>query len=198
LGINFTLSIAFGSSIKNMINTDLASYGIGSDEFLEIANMSSNLLSLWISKVDYDLKEELILPVFLQETGKFIISDLVKDKGESEQFLAEVKNAKDISEVEKKFLSLTTSSVTASIFKKWNLNENLINSIEFVDELDKCPEKYKQNAQILHVVKTICNITDPFSDENVELGVAKAKQFGLAVSPLQKAIEKIQDRMLDA
>lgn len=198
LGINFTLSIAFGSSIKNMIDTDLGAYGIGSDEFLEIANMGSNLLSLWVSKIDYDLKEELLLPVFLQETGKFIISDIIKEQGKKDAFMSAVKSAEDISKVEKEYLAITTSSVTASIFKKWNLNENLINAIEYVDNIDECPEKYLQRAQILSVVKTICNVTNPLSDKNVELGLAKAKAYGLDTHSLSKAIEKMQDRLLDA
>lgn len=198
LGINFTLSIAFGSSIKNMIDTDLGAYGIGSDDFLDMANMGSNLLSLWVSKIDYDLKEELLLPVFLQETGKFIISDIIKEQGKKDAFLAAARSAEDVSKVEKEYLAITTSSVTASIFKKWNLNESLINAIEFVDNIEACPEKYLKKAQILNVVKTICNVTDPLSDKNVALGVAKAKKFGLDTNSLQKAIEKMQDRMLDA
>lgn len=197
LGINFTLSIAFGSSIKNMIDTDLAAYGIGSDDFLDLANMGSNLLSLWISKVDYDLKEELLLPVFLQETGKFIISDIVKEQGKKDEFHAKVTASEDIAKVEKEYLAITTSSVTASIFKKWNLNENLINSIEFVDSLESCPEKYLKKAQILNVIKTVCNVVDPLSDKNIEIGLEKARRFGLDTAALQKAIEKMQDRMLD-
>jgi len=85
LGVNFTLSIAFGSAIKNALDVDLKAYGMTADDFMKIANMSSNLLSLWIGKTDNDLKEQLVLPVFLLETGRFILSGLaIEEKIDSE------------------------------------------------------------------------------------------------------------------
>jgi len=197
LGINFTLSIAFGSAIKNALDTNLKAYGIGSDDFMRISNMSSNLISQWISKVDFDLKEELLLPVFLQETGKFILSDLANEQGKADEFLDAIKASKDIAAVEKEFFGTTTSAITAAIFKHWKLSDNLINMIEFVDDLDNCPDAQKYSAQILNVAKTACNVLDPLSDESAAQAIEKAKSFGLDTAPLSKAIEKMQDRMLD-
>ena len=197
LGVNFTLSIAFGSAIKNSLDTDLKAYGLHSDDFMRISNMASNLASLWISKVDFDLKEELLLPVFLQETGKFIISDLAKDKGNTEDFFAKVQNSDDIAKTEMEFYNVTTSEVTAAIFKHWKLSDKLIGMIEHVDDIDNCPEKYKKEAQILCVVKTACNIINPLNDKACDDAIALATKFGLSVSPLKKAIEKMQDRLLD-
>ena len=93
LGVNFTISIALGSVIQNPLNTNLTSYGISSDDFMKISNMASTLVGLWVSKIDFNLKEELLLPAFLQETGKFIISDIINEEGKSEQFLAALKKA---------------------------------------------------------------------------------------------------------
>jgi HD-like signal output (HDOD) protein len=197
LGINFTISIALGSSIQNLINTNLSAYGISSDDFMRVSNLASNLINNWL-KSDFDLKEELVLPAFLQETGKFIVSDLISEDGKEHEFLSAVKNSDDIAEVEKEYLNgYSTASITASIFEKWNLNENLVNSIKYVDTLDETPSKFIKNNQILHVVKTICNVTDPFSDKNIALGVAKAQEFGLDVKALEKAVEIISDRLLE-
>lgn len=57
--------------------------------------------------------------------------------------------------------------------------------------------KIPKKAQILNVVRTICNVTDPFSDKNIQLGIDKAKKFGLNIDALEKAIDKMQDRILD-
>ena len=197
LGVNFTLSIAFGSAIKNALDTNLGAYGIGSDDFMRVSNMSSNLISQWIGKVDYNLKEELLLPVFLQETGKFILSDLAHEEGITDKFFNEVKSADDVAEIERKYFNVTTSQVTASIFKHWKLSDKLIGMIEFVDDIENAPAQYLKDAQILNVAKTACNVTDPFSDKNVELAMEKAKAFGLDTKSLEKAIEKMQDRILD-
>lgn len=197
LGVNFTLSIAFGSAIKNALDTNLGAYGIGSEDFMRVSNLASNLIAQWIGKIDYNLKEELLLPVFLQETGKFILSDLIHEEGKTDEFLNAVKNSDDIAKVEKEYFNVTTSQVTASIFKHWKLSDKLIGMIEFVDDIENSPQTYKKEAQILNIAKTACNVTDPFSDKYIELALEKANKFGLDIKSLETAIEKMQDRILD-
>jgi HD-like signal output (HDOD) protein len=197
LGVNFTLSIAFGSAIKNSLDTDLKAYDVHSDEFMRVANMASNLISLWISRVDFNLKEELLLPVFLQETGKFIVSDIAKEEHSVDKFLGNIKSGKNIAGVEEEFFETTTSKVTAAIFKHWKLSPKLVAMIEFVDDIEHCPEEYKEEAQILHVAKIACNILDPLNEKSCEEAIEKATTFGLPVTPLKKAIQKMQDRLLD-
>jgi HD-like signal output (HDOD) protein len=196
LGVNFTLSIAFGSAIKNSLDTNLTAYNIDSEEFMRIANMSSNLISLWIGKVDFDLKEELLLPTFLQETGKFIISDLAHEQNQTQPFLSKLKY-NNISQTEMEFFDITTSRVTASVFRHWKLSSNLIDMIEYVDDIDNCPDDYKIKAQILNIAKLTCNVKDPMCDEACDEAIKKASEFGLNTGALQKAIEKMQDRILD-
>ena len=60
LGINFTISIAIGGTVQNLLMTSLAPYEINSDDFMRASNISSSLASLWLSKVDFELKEEII------------------------------------------------------------------------------------------------------------------------------------------
>jgi HD-like signal output (HDOD) protein len=195
LGINFTLSIAFSTSIKNAIKTDLVAYDVSSDAFFEINNMSSSLLLSWVSQFDQELKEELLLPAFLQETGKFLISDLIVEQNKKENFLLDLQTSSDIACVERKYLLTTTSEVTAAIFKKWNLNEKLINSIEFVDNVELCPPKYLVQTQILHVLKTLCNIKNPLSPKSILLGLEKAKNFGFEPIFLENAIHYVQTKL---
>jgi len=198
LGINFTLSIAFGSAIKNAFDTDLGAYNINADGFLRIANMSSNLLSTWLGRIDNELKEELLLPVFLLETGRFVLSSVAVENGKKDSFLKDIQaDPTNISKIEKEYFNATSTEVTSSIFKYWNLSEKLINIIEYTDNLDKCPEQYLKDAQVLNVVKTICNVCDPLDDKFVALGIAKAEEFNLDTKFLEKAIEKMQDRMLE-
>jgi HD-like signal output (HDOD) protein len=195
LGINFTLSIAFSTSIKNAIKTDLVAYDVSSDDFFEINNMSSSLLLSWVSQFDSKLKDELLLPAFLQETGKFLISDLIVEQNKQESFLLDLQTSSDIASVEKKYLLTTTSEITAAIFRKWNLNEKLINTIEFVDNLEVCPAQYLVHTQILHVLKTLCNIKNPLSPKSILQGLEKAKEFGFEPMLLENAIHYVQTKL---
>ena len=197
LGINFTLSLAFGYTIKQTLDTNLKAYGISSQEFIQISSISSILTNQWVSKIDLKLKEKLLLPTFLQDVGMFILSNLANEQGKTEQFYTEIKSGKDMAEVEMTFFGTTTSFVTADIFRHWNLSDKLINMIEFVDDLDNCPDEYKYEVQILNVIKTACNISDPLNEKSIAKAIEKANFFNLDTDLLNKSIEKIQDRMLD-
>lgn len=197
LGINFTISIAIGGTVQNLLKTNLSVYGINSDDFMRASNLSTTLASLWLSRVSFDLKEELVLPALLQEAGKFILADLIDTNDKTEEFKTLVASGKTFAQAEKDIVGVTTSQITAAIFKHWKLSETLINTIEFVDDLEKCDETYKEKTEILDVLKTICLITDPMSDNNIEKGIAKAKAYGLDTKYLSLAIDKLQDRLLD-
>ncbi len=198
LGVNFTLSIAFGSAIKNALDTDLGAYGMTANKFMSLANLSSNLLKEWMKRVDNNLKEELMLPIFLLQTGRFVLSGIAIEEKFADKFFTKIKKTpSEISDVEREYFNVTSTQVTSSIFRHWNLSDSLVDMINFTDDLENCPEKYKKEAQILNVVNTICNVTDPLSVEFADAGLAKAKKFGLDTKFLEKAIETMQDRLLE-
>ena len=197
LGINFTISIAIGGTVQNLLNTNLEPYGISSDDFMRASNLSSTLASLWLSRVDVDLKDELLLPVLLQEAGKFILADIITSEKKTEEFKVLLSTGSTLCVAEKEIVGLSTSEITAKIFRHWKLSENLIELIEFVDDISKCSDEIKQKAQILDVIKTACDISNPLSDESADKAIAKATAYGLDVKALKNAIEKLQDRLLD-
>jgi HD-like signal output (HDOD) protein len=197
LGINFTISIAIGGTVQNLLMADLKPYGINSDDFMRASNLSSTLTNLWVSKVDYDLKEELLLPALLQEAGKFILADLVISEKKEEEFKNRIALGEDVATVEREIIGSTTSEITAKIFRHWKLSDNLIDIIELVDDIEKCKANVKQKSQILDVIKTACSVEDPLSDDNCSKAIAKATKYGLNVKVLEKALETLQDRLLD-
>ena len=197
LGINFTISIAIGGTIQNLLKTNLSVYGINSDDFMNASNLATTLTSLWLNKVSLDLKEELVLPALLQEAGKFVLADMIETNGKVEEFKELISSGKTITQAEKELTGMTSSEITAKIFKHWKLSNNLVNTIEHVDELDKCDLEYLDRSRILNVIKTICDVTDPLSEANIAKGLEKAKSYGLDIEPLQSSIDKLQERLLD-
>jgi HD-like signal output (HDOD) protein len=164
---------------------------------MRASNISSTLASLWLSKVDIELKEEIILPALLQEIGKFILSDLLISEEKSEEFKNKIISGVSIENAERDLLGFTTSEITAKIFKYWKLSDNLIDMIEHVDNISKVSSGYRTKTQILDVIKTACSVSSPLSDESVEKAISKATQYGLDTKTLKKAIETLQDRLLD-
>lgn len=197
LGINFTISIAIGGTVQNLLMTNLEPYGINSDDFMRASNISSTLANLWLSKIDVDLKEEMLLPALLQETGKFVLADLILNEKKADLFKSKIASGESVESVEKELIGSTTSQITAQIFKHWKLSDNLINMIENVDDISKASDNYKRKSQILDVIKTACNISEPLSDASIDRALKKATAYGFDAAVLKNAIQALQDRLLN-
>ncbi len=195
LGVNFTISIALGSIIQDLVRSDLSAYGVGIDDFMFSSNLASNVVNTWVSKFSSDLKEELFLPAFLQETGKFIIAEVIKTNKQQKKFLNQLEVTKNTALVEKEFLGFSCARITANIFKHWNLSHNLIFSIGFVEDLENCPKEYIQKVQILEIIKILCDIRSPLSAQNIHRAVNKANEYGFDTKLLLQAIESIKFKL---
>ncbi len=192
LGVNFTISIALGSIIQKLVKTDLAAYGISTDDYMYSSSLATSLVNAWVSKINFDLKEELLLPAFLQEVGKFIISEIIEEREQKKEFTEKLKVMNNTSLTEEELIGFSCARITANIFKHWKLSHNLIFSIGFVGDLENCPQEYIQKVQILEIIKIICDVRNPFSDENIQKGLTKAKEYGFDIEILTQAIDSIK------
>lgn len=194
LGVNFTISLALGSAIKNLIETSLEPYGADADKFLEVAAQAIVMASKWATEIDMDLRDRLLLPTFLLETGKFIIARIIKEKGLSDQFYADVKDAVDIASVEKKYIGASTSMITAAIFQKWGLSETLINDIKYVDEPSHTDNNSLVISEIIHTVNKVCNIVHPFKEEAIKSAIEYARYISLKPIELEQIIADMREK----
>lgn len=196
LGINFTISVAISTSSQKLLISSLSPYGLSNDDFMKASNIALALTNLWLNKVDPELKDKLLLPALLQDIGKYIISDvLILNNKESDFYKKVLENLKSLQEIEKDFFEFSSSYVTAHIFKHWNLSQELINTIEFVDDVEKSPIEYKQKAMILDVIKTASNIKEPLSEKSINMAIKKAKEYKLNDKALIEVINTLKTRL---
>lgn len=196
LGINFTISVAISTSSQKLLISSLSPYGLSNDDFMKASNIALSLTNLWLNKVNPELKDKLLLPALLQDIGKYIISDvLILNNKESDFYKKVLENLKSLQEIEKDFFEFSSSYVTAHIFKHWNFSQELINTIEFVDDVEKSPIEYKQKAMILDVIKTASNIKEPLSEKSINMAIKKAKEYKLNDKALIEAINTLKTRL---
>lgn len=199
IGVNFTLSIAFGSAIKSNLNTDLGCYTINTDQFLELSSMRINLLNRWFKSTDPKLLNELLLPAFLQDAGEFIIADLASEMNVKDKFSNDIQaNPSEIAKYEKQYFEASASKITSMIFKRWKLDDNLVNYIENIEDLKLEENNQLIHSQVLQIASILTNPIDPLGDACVEKALALAKGYKLNTRHLEKSIEMMQDRLLDA
>ena len=192
LGINFTISIAIGSAIQNTINSNLLAYAVKNEDFLFCSALASNIINTWVSNINFDLKNELLLPAFLQEAGKFIISQVIQKNRRTEEFLVELEETKDTTFCEKKYTGYSCARITANIFKQWNISPNIIIPIAFTDDIESCPLEFKEKAQILEIIKILCDIRYPLSDENIHKALEKVALYNFDVEHFLNSIDIVK------
>lgn len=195
LGVNFTISLALGSAIKNLVETSLEPYGADSEKFLETAGQAIVMASKLANEIDPDLRDRLLLPTFLLETGKFIISRVIKERDQMTEFYEEVKVSTNIAEVEKKYIGVSTSIVTAAMFEKWGLSQTLIDDIRYVDEPLNPENKSLLVSQIIHIANKVCNIVHPFKEESIKEAIEYASANNLKPDELEKIINDMKAKL---
>lgn len=83
---------------------------------------------LWLPNVNRTLKDEILLGALLQESGKFILSEIVLNRFLKEEFIKKIEAGTSVVEVEE-FLGVTVKNNSGN-FKYWKLSDNLIKMIE--------------------------------------------------------------------
>ena len=191
LGIDFTISIAVGCAIQNTISSNLFAYAVKNEDFIFISALATNIVNIWVPNINYDLKNQLLLPAFLQEVGKFIISEVIQKNRKTEEFLLDLEETKDTTFCEKKYTGYSCARITANIFKQWNFSHTLIIPIAFTDDIESCPAEFKIKAQILEIIKILCDIRYPLSDRNIDKALKKVALYHFDVEHFLNSIDVI-------
>jgi len=195
LGINFTCSIAFGTVIKNSFEISFDAYKLSADEFMELSSLSTNILHQWLKSTNQELLQDLLFPVFLSNIGMFILSDVAKTYGYTNQFYNLIqKDYTNISKIEKKMFDVTSAQITALLFKQWNLSNKIINAIKYADDIDKCDKLYLEKNKIL---KILTNPIHPLDDKSITQALSLSDKYNFDTKNLKKAIETMQLRLLN-
>jgi HD-like signal output (HDOD) protein len=193
-GMSMTRSIALGNSVRKLLNVDMKPYGVTSDRFAEISTLQATLMLKWYNKIDRQKADKLYLAAFLQETGKILISSDVIQEDESVSFYSEIELSNNIAQVEKAYVEVTSSEVTAEVFSHWGFDEEFVEMIKYADNPDAAPEEIYEYSMALNIVKTIIPINAPFSEQAINFGLRKARDAGYE----HEILEDVIDEMLDA
>ena len=96
--------------------------------------------------------------------------------------------------VEKSFVEVSSSEVTAKVFEHWGFDEEFINMIKYADNPAAAPSEIQEFSTALHIVKAIIPINKPYSEQAINFGLKKARDAGYNHEILEDSI----DDMLDA
>jgi HD-like signal output (HDOD) protein len=193
-GMAMTRSIAIGNSVRKLLNVDLEPYGISSDQFANISSLQAVFLSTWYNKIDKAKAQQLFLPVFLQETGKILIASDIIQHDETISFKSEAETSNNLAQLEKSYVGMSTSEVTALVFEHWDFDEEIIEIIKYADNPSAASSsEVKEAATILNIIKTIIPVNKPFSSQAINFGIKKAEDAGYDVEALKQSIDVVSE-----
>ncbi len=185
---------ALSSAIKENIKINLAPYDIDNHKFLDISTVQSVLMFKWYSRVDRSMLDILQPASFMMEVGKLIISHELDEQGKANEFKSEIRkngSLSNLTKLEIEMVGFSNEMITAKIFEQWNLESELIESIEFSNTPYLASEYIQNFAKALHVVKNSANIFGVLKDEQKESSFELLKEYGLNPAPYEKALEQL-------
>jgi len=194
-GMSMTRTIAIGNSVRKLLNVDMKPYGVTSDDFADVSEKQAKLIQSWYNTIDKEKADKLYLAAFLQETGKILISSDIIQEDEDVSFASEIEMSNNIAQVEKSYVEVTTSEVTAEVFEHWGFDSEFVEMIRYADTPALAPEEVKEFSMALNIVKTIVPINKPFAESSINFGLRKARDAGYDYEVLEDMLDDILDIM---
>lgn len=195
-GMGMTHTIALGNSVRKLLNVDMQPYGITSDKFADISNMQATFIYKWYKNIDKEKADKLYLSAFLQETGKILIASSIIQDDETTSFKSEVENSTNLAIVEKSYLGVSTSEVTAEVFEHWGFDAEFIEIIRFGDNPKEASDSLREYSTALNIVKTIIPVNKPLSERSINFGIKLAQDAGYKRSSLESVIEELTKSLI--
>ncbi len=192
-GMSMTRNIALGNSVRKLLNVDMQPYGITSEKFAEVSSKQATLMLNWYKKVDRQKAEKLYLAAFLQETGKILIASDIIQEDETMSFSSEIDMSMNLAQVEKTYVDVTSSEVTAKVFEHWGFDSEFIEMIHYADNPKAAPEDVREYSMALNIVKTALPINKPLNEQAINFALKKASDAGYDHEQLEDSIDDMLD-----
>ncbi len=180
-GMDTVKGFAFSSFLQKKPDLDLSPYGIDAKDFAAISEQQNAFVTKWFKGKKPKL-EVLILPSFLMEIGKIVLSSLVIEHGKKDGFktlIEQVTTLEQMQALEKKVFNITNEEVTAILLQEWNFDPLMYNSIRHLNDPSQADEEVREYAQVLHVIKTLIS-TQPLNiEQNMKDALVLVEKYGL-------------------
>lgn len=191
-GMATVRGFALSSAIRQNIKINLEPFGLSNNDFLEISTLQSSFMSKWYSKVNKSMLDILQPASFMMEVGKIIVANELIEQGKDSSFkeaLSQIKTPHELSLLEIEYVGLANEEITAKIFEQWNLEAELVESINFSNNPTQAQGHIIPFAVALCVVKNTINIFGQFDDSSTARAISIIEQHGLSSALYLEAVE---------
>ncbi|MGA1931233.1 HDOD domain-containing protein [Arcobacter sp. YIC-464] len=185
-GMNFTIGVCVSELVLNSLRFNLKPYGIQIGEFNRLNDFLLKLIFSILEEKEASLKESLIIPLFLKDIGKFLISDYLIQSGKTNAFQSSIKH-RNIYETEESLVGIKSNELTAKILRKWGITEPFVDTIDLLSK-----ENTTKESRVLSVINSVGNFTKPFGQDNISNALILCENYGLNTTKLKEKVLILQ------
>ena len=180
LGVGNIRNIVIADSIKTDSKVDMSPYNLDTNEFLQKCNEETKFISNWLLEEDKKLSYLLVSCAMLLRFGMIVFSNFLIQQKKAAEFLNALKANKfeDIIATEEQFLGVDHISFLGFLFHRWTFDENLVESVCFVNSPHSARDNVKKNAYALAITNNIFAPYNGGSAFRVSAALALIKEAG--------------------
>jgi len=191
-GMGTVRGFALASIVKKSFTLDLSPYGITNEMFSDLSKKQHALMTSWCLRKENRYLGVLSPAAFLVEIGKVLIAQQVMADGKEAEFRDALKELQDVEAAEREVVGVDTPEVSATIFKQWKFEENLVDVIGSCQNPDLAKEEDQRPAKILHVVRVAVPINGQVTDASIKAAKELIEKYELDMDSFDTAIEHIK------
>ena len=194
-GMATVRGFALAGAVRSTLAINMSPYNMENEQFVGISQLQNALMLRWYSHVNRSLMDILSPAAFLATFGRVVIAQELIKENKSEEF-AKIIAKKGLETAEIEFIGGTYQEVSATIFKYWHFEQELIDAIAFSADPEKADPTLREYAYALRVVQLA--VTTPFgitkesaeaAGKVVAFSGQKEEIFVKAVSAFLKRVE---------
>jgi HD-like signal output (HDOD) protein len=168
-GKSVTKAFLVNNSIVNSFKIDLSAYNMNDDDFAEVSQKRTKLMSDWYSEIDKSMLDILSTTSQVANIGQILLAKELKEGGHMDDFQDALGFGEDsIDELEDEFLGTTTLEITTEILQHWKLDQMLVDSLESsknLDSIDRASSEIKPYAMANYIVLNALDIRGNKNEE---------------------------------
>ncbi len=191
-GMGTVRGFALASIVKKCFSLDLSPYGITNEMFSDLSKKQHALMTTWCLRKENRYLGVLSPAAFLVEIGKVLIAQQVMADGKTEEFRNALQELQDVEAAEREIIGVDTPEVSATIFKQWKFESNLVDVIGNCQNPDLATDEDKRPARILNVVRVAVPINGKVTDASIKAAKELIEKYELDMESFDTAIEHIK------
>ncbi len=189
-GMDTVKGFAFSSFLQKKLDLNLTPYDIKAEKFTMITEKQNAFAVKWFQK-KRTMLDTLALTSFLMEMGKIVLANIVIEHGKAEEFrshVAQTTSLLELEALEKQVFGISNEEVTSIIFKEWNFDEVMCDSIKYLNHPDNASDEARPYSQALQVIKTLISTKEFDQEAQIAQATELAESYNLEVEKFHETL----------